>query len=173
MTSIDATEIRLAGPEDDARLSRFIQSFVSRNGFPFVMVSQEVDMAGGYNPLKDAYKMTVFAISAWRNKHKPKIGLTRDQVGRIASDALRETREVLLGSDSATIVFHNYAGDLTAWSGAGGQRTAASAAARHGAAGRGARSVEGAVRCRPRGSRRGHRRGADAHDRGCGATTGG
>ena len=33
------------------------------------------DMAGGYNPLKDAYKMTVFAISKWRNKHKPKIGL--------------------------------------------------------------------------------------------------
>jgi len=33
------------------------------------------DMAGGYNPLKDAYKMTVFAISRWRNAHKPKIGL--------------------------------------------------------------------------------------------------
>jgi NAD+ synthase len=33
------------------------------------------DMAGGYNPLKDAYKMTVFAISEWRNKHKPRIGL--------------------------------------------------------------------------------------------------
>ena len=48
MTSIDATEIRLAGPEDDDRLSRFIHAFVSRNGFPFVMVSQEVDLAGGY-----------------------------------------------------------------------------------------------------------------------------
>ena len=33
------------------------------------------DMAGGYNPLKDAYKMTVFAISRWRNTHKPRIGL--------------------------------------------------------------------------------------------------
>ncbi len=33
------------------------------------------DMAGGYNPLKDAYKMTVFAISRWRNLHRPKIGL--------------------------------------------------------------------------------------------------
>ncbi len=33
------------------------------------------DMAGGYNPLKDAYKMTVFAISKWRNKFKPRIGL--------------------------------------------------------------------------------------------------
>ena len=36
------------------------------------------DMAGGYNPLKDAYKMTVFAISKWRNLHKPKIGLGPD-----------------------------------------------------------------------------------------------
>ena len=36
------------------------------------------DMAGGYNPLKDAYKMTVFAISEWRNKYKPRIGLGRD-----------------------------------------------------------------------------------------------
>ena len=33
------------------------------------------DMAGGYNPLKDAYKMTVFAISEWRNTHRPRIGL--------------------------------------------------------------------------------------------------
>jgi NAD+ synthase len=32
------------------------------------------DMAGGYNPLKDAYKMTVFAIAEWRNKHKPRMG---------------------------------------------------------------------------------------------------
>ncbi|MEJ6011285.1 NAD+ synthase [Novosphingobium aquae] len=36
------------------------------------------DMAGGYNPLKDAYKMTVFAISQWRNKNKPAIGLGPD-----------------------------------------------------------------------------------------------
>ncbi|WP_088310480.1 NAD+ synthase [Novosphingobium sp. B 225] len=36
------------------------------------------DMAGGYNPLKDAYKMTVFAISKWRNAHRPKIGLGPD-----------------------------------------------------------------------------------------------
>ncbi len=33
------------------------------------------DMAGGYNPLKDAYKTTVFAISTWRNFNRPKIGL--------------------------------------------------------------------------------------------------
>jgi NAD+ synthase len=33
------------------------------------------DMAGGYNPLKDAYKTTVFAISRWRNLTKPRIGL--------------------------------------------------------------------------------------------------
>jgi len=36
------------------------------------------DMAGGYNPIKDAYKMTVFAISKWRNSHKPRIGLGPD-----------------------------------------------------------------------------------------------
>ena len=36
------------------------------------------DMAGGYNPLKDAYKMTVFAISRWRNTHRPRIGLGPD-----------------------------------------------------------------------------------------------
>jgi NAD+ synthase len=36
------------------------------------------DMAGGYNPLKDAYKMTIFAISEWRNKNKPRIGLGPD-----------------------------------------------------------------------------------------------
>lgn len=33
------------------------------------------DMNGGYNPLKDAYKTTVFAISRWRNEARPKIGL--------------------------------------------------------------------------------------------------
>jgi NAD+ synthase len=36
------------------------------------------DMAGGYNPLKDAYKMTVFAISEWRNRNKPRFALGRD-----------------------------------------------------------------------------------------------
>ena len=38
------------------------------------------DMAGGYNPLKDAYKMTVFAISKWRNERKPRIGIGRAHV---------------------------------------------------------------------------------------------
>ena len=33
------------------------------------------DMAGGYNPLKDAYKMTVSALARWRNRHVPRIGL--------------------------------------------------------------------------------------------------
>lgn len=36
------------------------------------------DMAGGYNPLKDAYKMTVFAVSEWRNANKPRLGLGPD-----------------------------------------------------------------------------------------------
>jgi NAD+ synthase len=30
------------------------------------------DMCGGYNVLKDIYKMQVFALSKWRNQHKPK-----------------------------------------------------------------------------------------------------
>ena len=36
------------------------------------------DMAGGYNPLKDAYKTTVFAISRWRNANRSSIGLGGD-----------------------------------------------------------------------------------------------
>lgn len=36
------------------------------------------DMAGGYNPIKDAYKMTVFALAKWRNANKPRIGLGPD-----------------------------------------------------------------------------------------------
>ncbi len=36
------------------------------------------DMAGGYNPIKDAYKLTVFAISKWRNANKPRLGLGPD-----------------------------------------------------------------------------------------------
>jgi NAD+ synthase len=33
------------------------------------------DMAGGYSVLKDAYKTTVFALSRWRNAHKPRLGM--------------------------------------------------------------------------------------------------
>jgi NAD+ synthase len=44
------------------------------------------DMAGGYNPLKDSYKMTVFAISKWRNANKPRIGLGPD--GPVMPDAI-------------------------------------------------------------------------------------
>lgn len=33
------------------------------------------DMAGGYNVLKDAYKLTVFALARWRNAHKPRLAL--------------------------------------------------------------------------------------------------
>jgi NAD+ synthase len=36
------------------------------------------DMAGGYNPIKDAYKMTVFGLARWRNVHKPRLGLGPD-----------------------------------------------------------------------------------------------
>lgn len=33
------------------------------------------DMAGGYNVLKDAYKTTVFRLSRWRNRQRPRLGL--------------------------------------------------------------------------------------------------
>ncbi|TRW15231.1 NAD+ synthase [Glacieibacterium frigidum] len=33
------------------------------------------DMAGGYSVLKDVYKTSVFALSAWRNAHKPRLGM--------------------------------------------------------------------------------------------------
>lgn len=33
------------------------------------------DMAGGYNVLKDAYKLTVFALSRWRNANQPRFSL--------------------------------------------------------------------------------------------------
>jgi NAD+ synthase len=36
------------------------------------------DMAGGYNPIKDAYEMTVFSLARWRNAHKPRLGLGPD-----------------------------------------------------------------------------------------------
>ena len=36
------------------------------------------DMNGGYNPLKDAYKLTVFALSRWRNGARPRIGMGPD-----------------------------------------------------------------------------------------------
>ena len=46
------------------------------------------DMAGGYSVLKDAYKMTVFALSRWRNRVKPEGALGPDgpvMPGRVIS----------------------------------------------------------------------------------------
>jgi NAD+ synthase len=42
------------------------------------------DMAGGYNPLKDAYKTTVFAVSRWRNANVPR--LSRNPVAPVMPD---------------------------------------------------------------------------------------
>jgi len=44
------------------------------------------DMAGGYNPLKDAYKTTVFAIAKWRNAHAPR--LSRNPVFPVMPDRI-------------------------------------------------------------------------------------
>ena len=42
------------------------------------------DMCGGYAVLKDVYKTTVFALSDWRNRHRPEGGLGPD--GRVMPD---------------------------------------------------------------------------------------
>jgi NAD+ synthase len=44
------------------------------------------DMCGGYNPLKDAYKTTVFAIARWRNANVPR--LSRNPVTPVMPDAI-------------------------------------------------------------------------------------
>ncbi len=36
------------------------------------------DMAGGYSVLKDAYKLTCFKLSEWRNRNKPSLGMGPD-----------------------------------------------------------------------------------------------
>jgi NAD+ synthase len=44
------------------------------------------DMCGGYNPLKDAYKTTVFAIARWRNANIPR--LSRNPVMPVMPEAI-------------------------------------------------------------------------------------
>ncbi|WP_053555923.1 NAD+ synthase [Sphingopyxis sp. 113P3] len=44
------------------------------------------DMAGGYNPLKDAYKTTVFAVAKWRNANLPR--LSRNPVTPVMPDSI-------------------------------------------------------------------------------------
>ena len=41
------------------------------------------DMAGGYNPLKDAYKMTVFAACEWRNTAVPRVAVADAPGGEV------------------------------------------------------------------------------------------
>lgn len=44
------------------------------------------DMAGGYNPLKDAYKTSVFALARWRNENLPR--LSKNPVMPVMPDAI-------------------------------------------------------------------------------------
>ncbi len=44
------------------------------------------DMAGGYNPLKDVYKTTVFKVARWRNAHVPR--LARGRAGEVIPRAI-------------------------------------------------------------------------------------
>lgn len=62
------------------------------------------DMCGGYSVLKDVYKMTVFALSRWRNAHVPAGGL--GPAGEVIPDSIilrpptAELRENQLDQDS-------------------------------------------------------------------------
>jgi hypothetical protein len=40
------TEVRLAGPEEADRFSRFLQGFLSANGFPFVIIHDTPEFLG-------------------------------------------------------------------------------------------------------------------------------
>jgi len=46
------------------------------------------DMCGGYNVLKDIYKMQVFALSRWRNQHQP--GKAMGPAGRVMPERVIE-----------------------------------------------------------------------------------
>jgi hypothetical protein len=41
-----AVEICIASAEEASRFSGFVQAFLSRNGFPFVMIHQAPDLSG-------------------------------------------------------------------------------------------------------------------------------
>jgi len=62
------------------------------------------DMAGGYSVLKDAYKLTCFKLSEWRNRNKPSLGMGPD--GPVMPDTVitkpptAELREDQKDSDS-------------------------------------------------------------------------
>lgn len=62
------------------------------------------DMAGGYSVLKDAYKLTCFDLSRWRNAHRPRIGLGPDgpvmPMNVITKPPSAELREDQKDSDS-------------------------------------------------------------------------
>lgn len=44
--TIAETEVRLAGPEEADRFSRFLHGFLSANGFPFVIVHDAPELLG-------------------------------------------------------------------------------------------------------------------------------
>ena len=80
------------------------------------------DMAGGYNPLKDVYKQTVFACAKWRNRARPRIGLgpagavipertlLRPPSAELRADQ-RDDDSLPPDSDRPTPVFHNSISD--------------------------------------------------------------
>lgn len=63
------TEVRLAGPEEADRFSRFLQGFLSANGFPFVIVHDTPEHLGQQRRVvfEDACLSRKFALE-WLNQ---------------------------------------------------------------------------------------------------------
>lgn len=64
------TEVRLAGPEEADRFSRFLHGFLSANDFPFVIVHDAPELLGQLRRVvfEDVQLSRKFA-SEWRNQH--------------------------------------------------------------------------------------------------------
>ncbi|CAN5289667.1 hypothetical protein BH10PSE4_BH10PSE4_08860 [soil metagenome] len=62
-----AVEICIASAEEALRFSNFVQAFLSRNGFPFVMIHNAPELAGDRRKVvfEDAVVSSKFA-SEWR-----------------------------------------------------------------------------------------------------------
>ncbi|MBO9709827.1 MAG: hypothetical protein J7521_16620 [Caulobacter sp.] len=62
-----AVEICIASAEEALRFSGFLQAFLSRNGFPFVMVHSDPDSRGDHRKVvfEDAAVSRLFALE-WR-----------------------------------------------------------------------------------------------------------
>ena len=80
------------------------------------------DMCGGYNVLKDIYKTDVFAVSAWRNSHRPFPGLRRASDPRPHPHQAAQRRAARYPqTDQDSLPPYADLDGITAWPGRGGR----------------------------------------------------